>query len=32
MLVGVGLLLLTDRLAVIAQYLSKAFPFLVEIG
>ena len=32
LLVGVGLLLLTDRLAVIAQYLSKAFPFLVEIG
>lgn len=32
LLVGVGLLLLTDRLAVIALYLSKKFPFLQEIG
>jgi cytochrome c-type biogenesis protein len=32
LLVGVGLLLVTDRLALIAQYLSKTFPALVEIG
>jgi hypothetical protein len=32
LLIGVGVLLLTDRLSVIAQYLSKAFPFLQEIG
>jgi cytochrome c-type biogenesis protein len=32
LLVGVGLLLLTDRLAVIALYLSKKFPILQSIG
>ena len=32
LLVGVGLLLLTDRLAVLAQYFSKLFPALTRIG
>ena len=32
LLVGVGLLLVTDRLAVLAQYFSKLFPSLTRIG
>jgi cytochrome c-type biogenesis protein len=32
LLVGVGLLLVTDRLAVLAQYFSKLFPALTRIG
>jgi cytochrome c-type biogenesis protein len=32
LLVGVGLLLLTDRLAVLAQYFAKLFPALTRIG
>jgi cytochrome c-type biogenesis protein len=32
LLVGVGLLLLTDRLTLIAQYFSKLFPGLAELG
>jgi cytochrome c-type biogenesis protein len=32
LLVGVGLLLVTDRLAVLAQYFSKLFPSLARIG
>jgi cytochrome c-type biogenesis protein len=32
LLVGVGLLLLTDRLTVLAQYFSKLFPALTRIG
>lgn len=32
LLVGVGLLLVTDRLTVLAQYFSKMFPALAQIG
>jgi cytochrome c-type biogenesis protein len=32
LLVGVGVLLLTDRLTLLAQYFSKAFPFLAQLG
>ena len=32
LLVGVGALLVTDRLTVLAQYFSKAFPFLATLG
>jgi cytochrome c-type biogenesis protein len=32
LLVGVGALLLTDRLTLLAQYFSKAFPFLATLG
>ena len=32
LLVGVGLLLVTDRLTVLAQYFSKLFPALTRIG
>jgi hypothetical protein len=32
LLVAVGLLLVTDRLAMIALYLSKKFPILQSIG
>jgi cytochrome c-type biogenesis protein len=32
LLVGVGVLLLTDRLTLLAQYFSKAFPFLATLG
>ena len=32
LLIGVGLLLLTDRLTLLAQYFSKLFPFLTRIG
>jgi len=32
LLVGVGLLLLTDRLTVLAQWFSRAFPWLATIG
>ncbi len=32
LLVGVGVLLLTDRLTLLARYFSKAFPFLATLG
>ena len=32
LLIGVGLLLMTDRLAVLAQWFSKMFPALTRIG
>ena len=32
LLIGVGLLLLTDRLTVLAQWFSRAFPWLATIG
>ena len=32
LLIGVGLLLVTDRLTVLAQYLSKMFPNLATLG
>jgi hypothetical protein len=32
LLVGVGLLLVTDRLSVIAQWFTKLFPGLATIG
>ncbi len=32
LLIGVGLLLVTDRLTLIAQWMTRAFPALARIG
>jgi hypothetical protein len=32
LLIGVGVLLLTDQLSVLARWFSKLFPFLTTIG